>query len=170
MSQVKNEYEQLMFDTRDELEKAISDLTAEAIERAFTLIEKNSDVSDDNLMPKIVRNKFEAYGIAADQAASIDANVKMIKKDVQGLLDILPDPKKSAVEAAGSIFNSITIAARRLIKAAAIAKRTMNHLYTVESGRVTPLEAFAASEDDDEETEYQEAEPLGADESEDEEE
>ena len=43
-------------------------------------------------------------------------------------------------------------------------KRTMNHLYTVEADRPTPLDDWAASEQD-----YQEAEPLNADESDNEE-
>ena len=162
---MKTEYEQLEIDTRSELEKALFDLTAESVEDALTLIQKNCDTSSDNLMPQTIINRYEAYGVAAEQTAGIDTAVKTIKKDVQGLLDTLPDPNKSAVEATGSIFNSIVAAAGKLIQAAAIMKRTMNHLYTVELDRPTPLDEWAANDQD-----YQETEPLDADESEDEEE
>ncbi len=159
---MRNEYEQMELDTRSDLEKALSDLTTESVEDALTLIQKNCDTSSDNLMPRTVRNRYEAYGVAAEQTVGIDTAVKNIKKDVQGLLDTLPDPNRSAVEATGSIFNSIVAAAEKLIQAAAIMKRTMNHLYTVELDKPTPLDEWAASNQD-----YQETEPLDADESED---
>ncbi len=161
---MRNEYEQMELDTRSDLEKALADLTTESVEDALTLIQKNCDTSSDNLMPRTVRNRYEAYGVAAEQTVGIDTAVKNIKKDVQGLLDTLPDPNRSAVEATGSIFNSIVAAAEKLIQAAAIMKRTMNHLYTVELDKPTPLDEWAASNQD-----YQETEPLDADESEDEE-
>ena len=157
-------YEQMEIDTRNDLEKALADLTVESVDDALTLIQKNCDTSNDNLMPQTIRNRYEAYGVAAEQTAGIDAAVKTIRKDVQGLLDTLPDPNRSAVEATGSIFNSIVAAAGKLIQAAAIMKRTMNHLYTVEADRPTPLDDWAASKQD-----YQEAEPLNADESDNEE-
>lgn len=161
---MRNEYEQMELDTRSDLEKALSDLTIKVVEDALTLIDKNCDASSDNLMPRTVRNRYEAYGVAAEQTTNIDVATKIIKKDVQGLLDTLPDPNKSAVEATGSIYNSAVIAAGKLIQAAAIMKRTMSHLYTVELDKPTPLDEWAASNQD-----YQEAEPLDADESEDEE-
>ena len=161
---MKTEYEQMEIDTRNDLEKALADLTVESVDDALTLIQKNCDTSNDNLMPQTIRNRYEAYGVAAEQTAGIDAAVKTIRKDVQGLLDTLPDPNRSAVEATGSIFNSIVAAAGKLIQAAAIMKRTTNHLYTVEADRPTPLDDWAASEQD-----YQEAEPLNADESDNEE-
>ena len=161
---MKTEYEQMEIDTRNDLEKALADLTVESVDDALTLIQKNCDTSNDNLMPQTIRNRYEAYGVAAEQTAGIDAAVKTIRKDVQGLLDTLPDPNRSAVEATGSIFNSIVAAAGKLIQAAAIMMRTMNHLYTVEADRPTPLDDWAASEQD-----YQEAEPLNADESDNEE-
>ena len=161
---MKTEYEQMEIDTRNDLEKALADLTVESVDDALTLIQKNCDTSNDNLMPQTIRNRYEAYGVAAEQTAGIDAAVKTIRKDVQGLLDTLPDPNRSAVEATGSIFNSIVAAAGKLIQAAAIMKRTMNHLYTVEADRPTPLDDWAASEQD-----YQEAEPLNAGESDNEE-
>lgn len=161
---MKTEYEQLEIGTRNDLEKALADLTTEAVEDALTLINRNCDTSSDNIMPQTVRNRYEAYGVAAEQTVSIDAAAKSIKRDVQGLLDTLPDPNKSAVEATGSIFNSIVVAAEKLIQAAAIMKRAMNHLYSVELDKPTPLDEWAASDQD-----YQEAEPLDADKSEDEE-
>lgn len=161
---MRNEYEQMELDTRSDLEKALSDLTTKAVEDALTLINKNCDTSSDNLMPRTVRNRYEAYGVAAEQTTNIDVATKIIKKDVQGLLDTLPNPNRSAVEATGSIYNSAVISAGKLIQAAAIMKRTMNHLYTVELDKPTPLDEWAASNQD-----YQEAEPLDTDESEDEE-
>ena len=110
---MKTEYEQLEIDTRSELEKALFDLTAESVEDALTLIQKNCDTSSDNLMPQTIRNRYEAYGVAAEQTAGIDTAVKTIKKDVQGLLDTLPDPNKSAVEATGEYFQQYCSSCRK---------------------------------------------------------
>ncbi len=147
---MKHEYEQLELDTRSDLEKALSALTVEAVEEALTLIQRNCDTSADNIMPQIVRNRYEAYGVAAEQTVNVDAATKTIKKDVQELLVALSDPNKSAVEATGIIYNSTVIAAEKLIQAAAIMKRTMSHLYTEEcADRPLPLEERAAAQEED---------------------
>ncbi len=46
---MRNEYEQMELDTRSDLEKALSDLTIEAVEDALALINRNCDTSSDNL-------------------------------------------------------------------------------------------------------------------------
>lgn len=156
---MKNEYEQLEIDTRNDLERALSEITTEVIADALDLIDKNCATSSDNLMPKTIRNKHEAYGVAAEQTVNIDVATKLIKKDVQELLGILHDPNHSAIETTGSICNSMAIAAERLIQAAAIMKRTMNHLYAIEADRPTPLDEYMAENE-----EFEEAELLEADE------
>lgn len=141
----KDEYEQLELDTRSDLEKALSDLTIETVDDALALVQKNCDTSADNIMPQTVRNRYEAYGVAAEQTVNISAATKAIKGDLATLLNTLPDPNKSAVEATGSIYNTMIRAAEKIIQAAAIMKRTMNHLYMVESeiaNRPTPLEGL----------------------------
>lgn len=154
---MKQEYEQMELDTRSELEKAISSITADTISDALELIEKNCENSYDNLMPRTVRNRYEAYGVAAEQMVNISAAVKAIKVDVQKLLDALSNPNISAVEAASSIVNGMVIATEKLTTAAAVMKRTMNHLYEEEadaaSDSPTPLEKW-------EEQNYQEADEL----------
>ncbi len=154
---MKNEYEQLELDTRSDLERAISTLTADSIADALTLIEKNCENSYDNIMPQTVRNRYEAYGVAAEQTSNISVAVKAIKGDVQKLLDTLSNPNASAVEATSSIFNGIKTATEKLITAAAIMKRTMSHLYEEES-TVTPLPLEELAEQD-----YQETDELETD-------
>ncbi len=155
---MRNEYEQMMLDTRNDLEKALSELTIETIEDALTLINRNCNTSSDNIMPQTVRNRYEAYGVAAEQTVNIDAAIKIIKKDVQGLLDTLPNPNRSALEATSSIYNSTVIAAEKLIQAAAIMKRTMSRLYIEESmDKPSPLEEWVAED-------YQETDTPNADE------
>ena len=108
-----------------------------------------------------VRNRHEAYGIAAEQLAKISRAIKPIKDDTSGLLRTLPDSNSSAVEATSAIVNSASEAAFVLICAAAEMKRTLDNLYTVElSESPLPLEVFASSADplDDEAGADEEAE------------
>lgn len=145
---MRDEYEQMELDTRNELEKVISDITADTIEDALILIDRNCENSYSNLMPRTVRNEYEAYGVASEQMVNINGAVKAIKADMQMLLNTLSNPNLSAVEATSSIFNGVKIAAEKLVTAAAIMKRTMMHLYEKESDP-TPLEEL-------EEQDYQE--------------
>lgn len=150
---MKDQYEQLELDTRSDLERAISTLTADAIADTLTFVEKNCESSYDNLMPRTVRNRYEAYGVAVEQMVSITNGVKRVKGDVQKLLDTLSDPNMSAVEATSSIFNGIKVAAERLITAAAIMNRTMSHLYEEE---YTPTPLDELTEQDYQETDESE--------------
>ena len=108
--------------------------------------------------PPYVRNRHEAYGIAAEQLAKITGAVKSIKDDTGALLGTLADPNFNAIDATSSIVNSTVHAAYVLLVAAAEMRRTLDNLYTVENtGRdeTTPLEELA-------EAAFQEAEPADA--------
>lgn len=160
---MREEYEQLELDTRSNLNKALRTVTNDAIATAQEMILENqrqTALENQTVMP-FVRNRHEAYGIAAEQLAKISRAIKPIKDDTSGLLRTLPDSNSSAVEATSAIVNSASEAAFVLICAAAEMKRTLDNLYTVElSESPLPLEVFASSADplDDEAGADEEAE------------
>lgn len=151
----REEYEQMQLDTRKELTKAVGSLTAETIGTVQTMIANCYEA------PSAVRNRHEAYGIAAEHLAKVTGCVKSIKDDVATLLGTLPDPNYPAVEATSSIVNSTTAAAAALLVAAAEMKRTLDNLYQAEnfSDGPTPLEQYATGTG-----EFEEAEPTQAEE------
>lgn len=152
-------YEQMEIDTRSDFQRAIEELAADAVSEAHKLVKVSCESSSEAIMPGRVRNRYEAYGIAAEQMIRVSIATKAIKKDVDGLLETLTDPNRSAVEATSSIYNSATAAAGVLIQAAAIIERTMDNLYLEESAfsqRPTPIEEYLDNQD------FQEAEPVDA--------
>ena len=124
---MREEYEQLELDTRSELDKAITDLTNDAIQTARDMILRCGEA------PKPVHNRHEAYGIAAEQMNNISVSIKEIKNSIGILLGTLGDPNYSAVEATSSIVNSSAHAAAALIRAAAEMYRTLNDLYIADN-------------------------------------
>lgn len=152
-------YEQMELDTRSDFQRAMEELAAEAVDEAHKLVKVSCESSSESIMPGAVRNRYEAYGIAAEQMIRVSLATKMVKKDVDGLLETLTAPNRSAVEATSSIYNSATAAAGTLMQMAAIIKRTMENLYLGESAFTptpTPLEEYMDSQDQD----FQEAEPT----------
>lgn len=157
---MSNDYEQMELDTRSALQAAIEDLTTETIASAGLLIQEHHRQAAHATMtaPPYVRNRHEAYGIAAEQLAKITGAVKAIKDDTGALLGTLADPNFNAIDATSSIVNSTVHATYVLLVAAAEMRRTLDNLYTVENtGRdeTTPLEELA-------EAAFQEAEPADA--------
>lgn len=153
------EYEQLELDTRSDFQKAIEQLAQDAVQEAHNMVKTSCESSSEAIMPGFVKNRYEAYGIAAEQLIRVGLAAKMVKKDVDGLLETLTDTRKSAVEATSDIYNSTTAAAGILIQAAAIMKRTMDNLYLEESAftpKHTPLEDLMGGQD------FQETEPVDA--------
>ena len=156
------DYEQMELDTRPKLMSALQDLTNGTIQEAQDMILENRRqiAAENGAAPATVRNRHEAYGIAAEQYAKIAKAVKAIKDDTVNLLATLPDPNYDAADATSSIVNSTSEAAMILIRAAAEMRRTMHDLYkaeTAEASRLTPLEEMA-------EAAFQEAEDFGDDE------
>lgn len=150
---MREEYEQMEFDTRSDLKRGVAGLTGETISMVQTMINNCGEA------PAAVRNRHEAYGIAAEHLASITAIVKSIKNDCGTLLGTLADPNYPAVEATSSIVNSTTEAAAVMLIAAAEMKRTLDNLYMAESQGTerTPLEELADGT-------FEDAEPADADE------
>lgn len=150
---MREEYEQMEFDTRSDLKRGVAGLTGETISMVQTMINNCGEA------PAAVRNRHEAYGIAAEHLASITAIVKSIKNDCGTLLGTLADPNYPAVEATSSIVNSTTEAAAVMLIAAAEMKRTLDNLYMAESQGTerTPLEELADGA-------FEDAEPADADE------
>lgn len=110
--------------------------------------------------PSDVRNRHEAYGIAAENFCQVNASVKKIRGDMNLLLTTLGDPNRPALEAVGALLNSATLAAMDVITMAAEMKRAMTDLYAAERSEPTPLEELA---DGDSFEEAEELEDMDAD-------
>nr|WP_325221643.1 hypothetical protein [uncultured Oscillibacter sp.] len=151
---MRPEYEQMELDTRRQVDIAISKVTEDAITEAREMI------GASQVAPAQVRNRHEAYGIAAEQYAKISKATNNIKADTAGLLATLADPNFQAIEATSSIVNSTVEATATLIKAAAEMKRTLADLYIAETREPepTPLELLAGEGGDG----FEEAEPAEA--------
>lgn len=156
---MKPEYEQLELDTRPALLKAITAVTTDAVETAHEMTVRHNVAAaeEGQHVPGPVRNRHEAYGIAAEQMGKINSAVKAISDDTKKLLGILSDPNRTAVEAVSDIHNSTLAAAVVLVTAAATMERTMQDLYTAETydPSPTPMELLAEGGDA-----FQEAESL----------
>lgn len=79
-----------------------------------------------------VRNRHEAYGIAAENLVAVTAALKTVKNDVSTLLETLPDPNRPAVEATSAIRNSAEALVIVSIKMASIMERVLRDLYDAE--------------------------------------
>lgn len=121
------EYEPMEIDTRSKLAFAVSELAEKTIDKVMQMIRQCGE------SPTAVRNRHEAYGIAAEHYAKVAADVKSIKNDCGTLLGTLADPNFPAVEATSAIVNSTTAAAKTLLVAAAEMRRTLENLYLAES-------------------------------------
>ena len=133
--------DQTVMDTRTNIETKIDGSVENAIDYVF----KAMDTAGVGSSP--VKNRHEAYGIAAEHLTAINGSCKRIKGDVDKLLQTLPDPNYPAVEATSAIVNSLVAGAAILVKAAAVMKKTLNDLYEEEyydtDEDVLPLEQAA---------------------------
>lgn len=120
-------YQQTEMDLRTNLQQDVDCRVASVIDDTYDMLK------DYN--PPAVRNRHEAYGIAADNFTRISAKVKSARNDMDTLLSTLANPNYPAVE----------------------MKRTMNDLYEAErkDETPTPLEQAAAENDG-----FEEAEPA----------
>lgn len=120
-------YQQTEMDLRTNLQQDVDCRVASVIDDTYDMLK------DYN--PPAVRNRHEAYGIAADNFTRISAKVKSVRNDMDTLLSTLANPNYPAVE----------------------MKRTMNDLYEAErkDETPTPLEQAAAENDG-----FEEAEPA----------
>ena len=156
----REDFEQMVLDTRPDLDRAIEAVAGEAISTALALVERHYEIAAERggSYTGPGRNRHEAYGIAAEQHSRILKSVNTIKAGVITLLGTLSDPNYNAIDATSSIVNSITDATGVLIRAAAEMKRTLDDLYTAETNAAlpgkTPMEALADGDG------FQEAEDL----------
>ena len=158
----REDFEQMVLDTRPDLDRAIEAVAGEAISTALALVERHYEIAAERggSYTGPGRNRHEAYGIAAEQHSRILKSVNTIKAGVITLLGTLSDPNYNAIDATSSIVNSITDATGVLIRAAAEMKRTLDDLYTAETNASpgkTPMEALADGDG------FQEAEDLPED-------
>ena len=141
-------YKQLELDieTRKDLAIAVGKLAAETIGKVQEMIQNCFEA------PEPVRNRHEAYGIAAEHYAKIAGDAKAIKND----LGTLSDPNFPALEATSSICNSMAEAAVNVIIAAAEMRRTLDNLYIAERiEEKSPIEEYI-----EDAAEFEDAEPT----------
>lgn len=112
-----NEQEQMELDTREELEKAVDQVTVEAIDRI-----------DDMVCWRQIRTRFEAYGVAARHQAKINSRNKSIKKKMEGLLNTLEDVDYDATLSADAVAYEMVKMARDCLLAAAEVKSAAKDL------------------------------------------
>ena len=125
-------YEQLHLDTRSELEVAITDAANDAIREIRQMIAGCPEAKST------VRNRHEAYGVAAENYARIADLTKQLKNDCADLLTALPDPNFNAVEPASVIANDTAKLAMFAMQAAATLSLTLDSLYLCENENRQP--------------------------------
>ena len=125
-------YQQTEMDLRTNLQQDVDCRVASVIDDTYDMLK------DYN--PPAVRNRHEAYGIAADNFTRISAKVKSVRNDM-----------------VSSLHNRVSELISLSIVMAAEMKRTMNDLYEAErkDDTPTPLEQAAAENDG-----FEEAEPA----------
>lgn len=155
---MREEYEQMELDTRTKLESALTTVAEDSVTTAAEMLQRHYEeaVQNGQAVPGFVRNRHEAYGIAAEQMDKIGKAIKAIKDDTGNLLGTLADPNLPALEATSSICNSTMAAVVILISAAARMRRTLTDLYAAETTDLeqTPLDELVTA------GEFQEAEPA----------
>lgn len=130
-------YQQTEMDLRTNLQQDVDCRVASVIDDTYDMLK------DYN--PPAVRNRHEAYGIAADNFTRISAKVKSVRNDMDTLLSTLANPNYPAVEAVSSLHNRVSELISLSIVMAAERK----------DDTPTPLEQAAAENDG-----FEEAEPA----------
>lgn len=92
-------YQQTEMDLRTNLQQDVDCRVASVIDDTYDMLK------DYN--PPAVRNRHEAYGIAADNFTRISAKIKSIRNDMDTLLSTLANPNYPAVEAVSSLHNRV---------------------------------------------------------------
>lgn len=119
---MEEKYEQLQLDTRNDLEKAVSDLTMETIGEIRKMMAACKGTRNS------VRTRHEAYGVAAQHQAKISGHTKRMKSRMDGLLATLEDPSYDAVLKADMVADEMTQMAMTTLLAAAEVRRTVRDL------------------------------------------
>ena len=93
-------YQQTEMDLRTNLQQDVDCRVASVIDDTYDMLK------DYN--PPAVRNRHEAYGIAADNFTRISAKIKSVRNDMDTLLSTLANPNYPAVEAVSSLHNRVS--------------------------------------------------------------
>ena len=123
----KKAAEQLQLDTRSEMAMQVDNEASVAIDSVTELIKAYG------YRKAPVRNRHEAYGVAAEHYSAIAGTTKMIKHDLEDLLGTLSQPSLNAVEAISAIGNSVRKAVIVTLYAAAEMRLTLEGLFDAEN-------------------------------------
>ena len=113
-------------DMRLDYEKSIEDNIQTAIGFTQELLQIHNPLADP------CHNRHEAYGIAAENLAEVQAKVKRLKDDLGMLLDALPSPASPVLESVSSIVNSASKLAVAAIRMTATMNIALGDLYSAE--------------------------------------
>lgn len=119
---MEKEYEQLRLDTRTNVEKKAFALTVDAIAEIKHMMAESEGLRNP------IRTSHEAYGVAASHQAAVNAENKLIKKKLEGLLAMLEDPDNNAPLQVDAIAGEMVQMAKVAMFAAAEVGRAARNL------------------------------------------
>lgn len=98
-----------------------------------------------------VANRYEGYGIAANMWSQLAAKEKGVKDSMKHFLVTLDIGEQAAIEAASSLYNSVTEVVYTATNMAAHVNKVMNDLFKVysEIEEETPIEKMIEDGNDD---------------------
>lgn len=98
-----------------------------------------------------VANRYEGYGIAANMWSQLAAKEKDVKDSMKHFLVTLDIGEQAAIEAASSLYNSVTEVVYTATNMAAHVNKVMNDLFKVysEIEEETPIEKMIEDGNDD---------------------
>lgn len=98
-----------------------------------------------------VANRYEGYGITASMWAQLTAKEKSVKDSMKHFLVTLDIGEQAAIEAASSLYNSVTDVVYTATNMAAHVNKVMNDLFKTysEIKQETPIEKMIEDENDD---------------------
>lgn len=119
-----NNQEQMELDTRAELERAVSKLTARTIEQVKWMIGECGETRHH------IHTRHEAYGVMAQHQCKLHSRDKAIKRKMEAMLETLENNAADAILAADQVAIEIERMLKDCLMAAAEMKRVVRDLMT----------------------------------------
>lgn len=118
-------YEQMELNITLDGERELKENVMLSVEFAYDQL-KNYDLPN-------VANRYEGYGIAANMWSQLAAKEKGVKDSMKHFLVTLDIGEQAAIEAASSLYNSVTEVVYTATNMAAHVNKVMNDLFKVYS-------------------------------------
>lgn len=137
-----SKYTQTSFDVSLESERELKDNVMVAIEFACKQVDREAR--------KQVESRHEGYGIASERMNALSNSMKVVGDSMKTFLRILPAGDREAIDAASILKNAAIEAVYEAVLLAANADKVMNDLYEIAREEVSPLEAYAEAQENEE--------------------